>query len=73
VVPRTRQSKGAVKLSELSVARPRRQPGPVRVSVAAAQSENSHPAVNLACHLTVQALANREPEKSVGNLALINL
>jgi hypothetical protein len=47
---------------------------PVRVSVAAEQSEDNHPATaNLARHLVVQVLARREAEKSVGNLAPINL
>jgi hypothetical protein len=75
VSPQTLHSKGAVKVSELSVAgRRRHRVVPVRVSVAAAQSEDNHLApVNLACHLVVQVLARREAEKSVGNLAPINL
>ena len=75
VAPQTLHSKGAVKLSELSVAGHRRhRVVPVRVSVAAEQSEDNHPAtVNLARRLVVQVLARREAEKSVGNLAPINL
>jgi hypothetical protein len=69
VAPQTLHSKGAVKLSELSVAGHRRQPVPVRVSVAAAQSEDNHPTTaNLARHLVVRVLARREAGKSVGNL-----
>jgi hypothetical protein len=70
VAPQTLHSKGAVKLSELSVAGHRRQRVvPVRVSVAAEQSEDNHPATaSLARHLVVQVLARREAEKSVGNL-----
>jgi hypothetical protein len=74
VAPRRLQRKGAVKLSELSVAGHRRQRVvPVRVSVAAAQSKDNRPTVSLARHLAVQAPARREAEKSVGNLAPINL
>jgi hypothetical protein len=73
VAPRTLQSKGAVKLSELSVAKHRRQPAPVRVSVAAAQNKDNQATVNLARHLAVQVPARREAEKSAGNLAPINL
>ena len=73
VAPQTLQSKGAVKLSELSVAEHRRQPVPVRVSVAAAQSEDNRATANLARHLAVQVPARREAEKSAGNLAPINL
>ena len=75
VAPQTLHSKGAIKLSELSVAGHRRhRVVPVRVSVAAEQSEDNHPAtVNLARHLVVQVLARCEAEKSVGNLAPINL
>jgi hypothetical protein len=69
VAPQTLHSKGAVKLSELSVAGHRRQRVvPVRASVAAEQSDHPAPA-NLARHLVVQVLARREAEKSVGNLA----
>jgi hypothetical protein len=69
VAPQTLHSKGAVKLSELSVAGHRRQRVvPVRVSVAAEQSEDNHQATaNLVRHLVVQVLARREAEKSVGN------
>jgi hypothetical protein len=75
VAPQTLHSKGAVKLSELSVAGHRRQRVvPVRVSVAAEQSEDNHPATaNLARPPVVQGLARREAEKSVGNQAPINL
>jgi hypothetical protein len=46
----------------------------VRVSVAAEQSEDNHPATaNLARYLVVQVPARGEAEKSVGNLAPINL
>jgi hypothetical protein len=75
VVRPTRQSKGAVKLSELSVAGHHHQPVPVSVpvKVAVAQNEKSRPASdNLVRHLVVQGLARREAEKSVGNLAPIN-
>ena len=70
VAQQTLHSKGAVKLSEPSVAGHRRhRVVPVRVSVAAEQSEDNHPATaNLARHLAVQAPARREAEKSVGNL-----
>jgi hypothetical protein len=75
VAPQTPHSKGAVKLSELSVAGHRRhRVVRVLVSVAAEQSEDNHPATaNLARHLVVQVLARREAAKSVGNLAPINL
>jgi hypothetical protein len=73
VVPQTRQSKGAVKLSELSVAKHHHPPVPVGVSVAAAQSEHNRATANLARHLVVQVPARRESEKSVGSLAPINL
>jgi hypothetical protein len=73
VVPQALQSKGAVKLSELSVVALHRQPVPVRVSVAAAQSKGNRDTVSLARHLGVQAPARREAEKSVDNLAPINL
>jgi hypothetical protein len=75
VAPQTLHSKGAVKLSELSVAGRRHQGVvPVRVSLAAEQSEDNHPVTaNLARQLVVQVLARREAEKSVGNLAPINL
>jgi hypothetical protein len=59
-------TKGAVKLSGLSVAGP--LAAPVRVSVAAAQNK-----VNLVRHLAVEPSARREAEKSLGNLAPINL
>jgi hypothetical protein len=69
VAPQTLHSKGAVKLSELSVAGHRRhRVVPVHVSVAAAQSKDNRATVNLARHLVVQVLARREAEKSVGNL-----
>jgi hypothetical protein len=74
VGPQTLHSKGAGKLSELSAAghcRPR--VAPVRVSVAAAQNKDNRATVSLARHLAVQAPARREAEKSVGNLAAINL
>jgi hypothetical protein len=68
VAPQTLHSKGAVKLSELSVAGHRRQRVvPVRFSVAAEQSDHPAPA-NLARHPVVQVLARREAQKSVGNL-----
>jgi len=75
VVPQALQSKVAGKLSELSVVAPHRQPVPVpaRVSVAALQGKDNRATVSLARHLAVQAPARREAEKSVGNLALINL
>ena len=74
VAPQTLHSKGAGKLSELSVAGHRRQRVvPVRVSVAAAQNKDNRATVNLARQLAVQAPARREAEKSVGNLAPINL
>jgi hypothetical protein len=74
VAPQTLHSKGAGKLSELSVAGHRRQRVvPVRVSVAAAQNKDNRATVNLARHLAAQAPARREAEKSVGNLAPINL
>jgi len=74
VAPRTLQGKGAVKLSELSVAKHHHQPAPVRrVSVAAAQSKDNRATANLARHLVVQVPATREAEKSVGNLTPINL
>jgi hypothetical protein len=43
------------------------------VSVAAAQSKDNRATVNLALRLPVQVRAKREAEKSVGNLAPINL
>jgi hypothetical protein len=73
VVRPTRQSKGAVKLSELSVAGHQHQPVPVPVNVAVAQNEKSRPASdNLVRHPVVQGLARREAEKSADNLAPIN-
>ena len=65
MAPRTLQSKGAVELSELSVAGQHHHPPvPVHVSVAAAQSKDNRASVNLA----VQAPAGRGAEKSLGNL-----
>jgi len=61
----------AVKLLELSVGAP--PPLPVRVSVAAAENKDNRATVNLVRHLAVQAPARREAEKSVRNLAPINL
>jgi len=71
VVRQALRSKGAVKLSELSLAG--HPPVPVRVNVAAAQSKDNRVTVNLALHLAVQAPARREAEKSLVNLAPINL
>jgi hypothetical protein len=71
---RARQSKAGVERPRSSAAEHHLQPAKVRVSVAAEQSEDNHPATaNLALHLVVQVLARREAEKSVGNLAPINL
>jgi hypothetical protein len=55
------------------VAGHRRQPAPVRVSVAAAQSEDNRATANLARLLAVQGPASHEAEKSADNLAPINL
>jgi hypothetical protein len=73
VAPRTLLSKGGVKLSELSVVvGHHRQPAP-SVRVAPARSEGNRATANLARHLVLQVLARREAEKSVGNLARLNL
>jgi hypothetical protein len=72
VAPRKLLSKGAAKVSELSVARHHHQPVPVRVSVAAAQSEDNQATANLARHLVAQVLASREAEKSADNRAAKN-
>jgi hypothetical protein len=69
VVRQALWTKGAVKLSELSVAGHHHHPPvPVRVSVAAAQSKDNRATVDLARHLAVQAPARRGAEKSLGNL-----
>lgn len=74
VVRRTHQIKVAARLSEATVAGHLRQPAPVRVSVAAAQSEDSRPAtVSPARHLLVQDLAKGEAGKSEVNRESINL
>jgi len=74
VLPQTPQSKGAVKLSELSAARRHHPPVQVRVSVAAAQSGDNRATANLARRRVVlQVPARREAEKSVGSLLPINL
>ena len=74
VAPRTLLSEGAIKVSELSVARHHHHlPVPVRVSVAAELSEANRAIANLARHLGVQGPPRREAEKSADNLASINL
>ena len=56
------------------MARRHRPQVPVRVSVAAAQSEDNRATANLARHqVVVQVPARREAEKSVGSLAPISL
>ena len=73
VAPRRLPSQGAVKVSDLSVARRHPLPVPVRVSLAAELSENNRATANLARHLAVQDPARHEAEKSADNLAPINL
>jgi hypothetical protein len=73
VAPRTLPSQGAVKVSDLSVARRHSLPVPVRVSLAAELSENNRATANLARHLAVQDPARPEAQKSADNLAPINL
>jgi hypothetical protein len=74
VAPRELLSKGAAKVSELSAARHHQQPVPVRVSVAAAQSEDNQATASLARHhLVAQVPESREAEKSADSRALVNL
>jgi hypothetical protein len=73
VARRTLLSERAVKVSDLSNARQPHRPVPVRPRVTAELSEDSRATANLARHLAVQGLTRRAEQKSVDNLAPINL
>ena len=73
MAPRTLQSEGAVKVSELSVARHRHLPVQARLSVAAELSEANRDIANLLRHLGVRGPPMRVAEKSADNPAPINL
>jgi hypothetical protein len=73
-VLRTFQSRVGLKRWKLSVAGHHRQAaGPVRVSVAAAQSEDNPATASLPRHLRVRVLAKREGQKSEANRESIDL
>jgi hypothetical protein len=74
VSPRTLLSKAAVKVSELSVARPHHRPVPVRLSVGAELNEENRVIANLARLLAVRGPARRAGGKSAeDNRTPINL
>ena len=73
MAPRTFLSEGAVKVSELNVARHHHQPVLVRLSVAVDLSEDNRATASLLRHLGVQEPPSRVAEKSADNPAPINL
>jgi hypothetical protein len=70
---RTCQSKAVAERPRPSAAEHRLQPGQVRASVAAAQSEDNQAMDSLGRRLRVRVPVNREAEKNADNPELINL